>query len=140
MIEQPKMWRCPKCKREFIKTNQQHSCTVFPLEKHFEGKVKAKELFNYLKSQIEKHIGPVKIESLPCCIHFVSSYTFGACWGLKDGIRIDFRVAEPIETNREHKLNHMSANRYLYYFDIKDKSEIDSELLGWIKKSYNLNR
>jgi hypothetical protein len=133
------MWQCPKCKREFQKTNQSHSCAAFPLEKHFEGKEKARELFDYLKSQIEKHVGLVKIESLPCCIHFVSSYSFGACWALKDKIRIDFRVDHPIETKREHKLNQMSANRFLYYFDIYDKSEIDLELLGWIKESYGLN-
>jgi hypothetical protein len=134
------MWKCDKCKREFQKTNQSHSCVSFALEKHFESKDKAKELFDYLKSQIIKHIGPVKIESLLCCIHFVSSYTFGACWALKDGIRIDFRVDYPIVTKRVHKLNQISTNRYLYYFDIKSKSEINDELLGWIKKSYNLNK
>lgn len=133
------MWQCKKCKREFQKVNQSHSCTVFPLEKHFENKDKSKELFEYLKQQIEKKIGPVKIESLPCCIHFVGTYSFGACWAIKDGIRVDFRVNNPIKTKRKHKLNHMSKNRYLYYFDIFNKSEIDSELLGWIKESYNLN-
>lgn len=134
------MWQCKKCKREFQKINQAHSCRTFPLEKHFESKKKAKKLFEFLKARIEKNIGPVKIESLPCCIHFVSTYTFGACWALKDGIRIDFRVNKEIKPKRKHQVNHMSANRYLYYFDIFDKNEIDSELLGWIKNSYRLNK
>jgi hypothetical protein len=133
------MWKCPKCRREFKKKNQSHSCVVYPIEKHFAGKEKARELFDFLKSQIIKNIGPVKIESLPCCIHFVSSYTFGACWALKDSIRIDFRVSEKIKTKRKFQVNHMSANRYLYYLDISDKKEIDAELLGWIKESYHLN-
>jgi len=134
------MWRCPKCKREFQKANQAHSCTVFPLEKHFEGKEKARKLFDFLRAEIEKKVGPVKIESLPCCIHFVGTYSFGACWALKDKIRIDFRLDHPLETKREHKINHMSANRYLFYFDIADTSEIDAELLGWIRNSYKLNK
>lgn len=134
------MWQCPKCKREFQRTNQSHSCVSFPLEKHFEGKDGAKELFEYLKSQIEKNVGRVKIESLPCCIHFVSSLTFCACWPIKEGIRIDFQVDHPIETKREHKLNQMSKNRYLYYFDIKNESEINEELLSWIKESYYLKK
>jgi len=133
------MWQCPKCKREFLKTNQSHSCVSFPLEKHFAGKERARELFEFLKSKIIKDIGPVKIESLPCCIHFVGSYTFGACWALKDVIRIDFRVDREIKTKREHKVNHMSKGRYLYYFDITDEKEIDPELLGWMKTSYRLN-
>lgn len=134
------MWQCEKCKREFQKTNQSHSCRPFPLPQHFKGKEKARELFDYLKAQIEKKIGPVKIESLECCIHFVGNYTFGACWALKDKIRIDFRVDYPIQTKREHKLNKISANRYLYYFDIYEKSEIDAELLNWMHDSYSLNK
>lgn len=134
------MWQCPECKREFQKVNQAHSCRVYPLEKHFVGKDKAWELFKYLESQIKKKVGPIKIESLPCCIHFVGSYTFGACWALKDKIRIDFRVDKPIKTRREHKMANISANRYLYYFDIADKAEIDAELLSWLRDSYRLNK
>lgn len=131
------MWQCPKCKREFQKTNQIHSCVSFPLEKHFEGKEEAKELFEFLKSQIEKQVGPVKIESLPCCIHFVHKTTFCACWAVKGKIRIDFSLANEKRLERAVKTVKLSANRFIYYIEIVDNVEIDSELLGWIKESYN---
>ena len=133
------LWKCPKCKREFKNKNQSHSCTNFPLEKHFENKPYAKELFLHLKKEIEKNIGPLKIESLPCCIHLVSNYTFSGVWALKDKIRIDFRIDSKIESKKIWKMIKMSANRYLYYLDIKDKKEVDKELLGWIKKAYFLD-
>lgn len=132
------MWKCTKCNREFQKVNQMHSCRSFALEDHFRNKEKAKELFEFLKLKITKEIGPIKIESLPCCIHFVSSYTFGACWAMKDKIRVDFRLEHPIKTDRPHKLNKISANRYLYYFDISKKSEIDADLISWFRDSYKL--
>lgn len=132
------MWQCPKCKREFQKNNQSHSCTNYPLERHFEGKERGKDLFDDLKTKIVKNIGPVKIESLPCCIHFVSSYTFAACWATKTGIKIDFSSQKEIKIKREHKLNHMSANRYLYFIDINNENEINPELIGWLKDSYHL--
>lgn len=135
----PKVWPCPKCKREFAKKNQPHSCAVYPLARHFVNKPDAKELFQHLKKKIAASIGPVKIESLPCCIHFVSSYTFGAVWARPDGIRIDFRVDHPITGRRPWKMLRMSANRYLYYFEIKDKKEIDAQLIGWLKESYSLH-
>ena len=131
-------WRCPKCKREFQNKNQMHSCTSFALEKHFEGREKAFELFNDLKEKIIKNIGPIKIESLPCCIHFVSSYTFAACWATKNNIKIDFSLDKEIKIKRNHKVNHMSQNRYLYYMDINSEKEIDTELIGWLKNSYHL--
>jgi len=135
-----KLWKCPKCKREFRNKKQVHSCTSFPLEKHFENKQFAKELFLHLKKEIEKSIGSLKIESPPCCIHLVSNYTFGAVWPLKDKIRIDFRMDFKIESKKIWKMVKMSKNRYLYYLEIKDKKEIDKELLGWIEKAYFLNR
>lgn len=132
-------WHCPKCKREFAKKNQQHSCVVYPLAKHFENKPLAKELFQCLKARIVADIGPVKVESLPCCIHFVSSYTFGAVWAMKDGIRIDFRVDHPIRSRRFWKTLRISANRYMYYLDAKNNKEIDRALIGWMKEAYSLH-
>lgn len=135
-----KLWACPKCKREFKNKNQVHSCTIYPLEKHFENKRYAQELFLHLKKEIEKNVGPLKIESPPCCIHLVSNYTFGAVWALKNKIRIDFRLDEKIESKRFWKMVNMSKNRYLYFLEIKDKKEVDKELLDWIKKAYFLNK
>jgi hypothetical protein len=135
-----KLWKCAKCSREFAKKNQAHSCVSFPLENHFKDKEYAKELFTYLKEKIEASTGQLKIESLPCCIHLVSNYTFGAVWAMKDKLRIDFRTNFPIESSRIWKMIQMSPNRYLYYFEIKEKEEIDKELLGWIKAAYKLNK
>lgn len=132
-------WKCPNCHREFVKKNQQHSCVSYPLANHFKNKDYAKTLFTYLKQQIVKKVGPVKIESLPCCIHFVSSYTFGACWALKDRIRVDFRVDHKITTKKHFKVIQMSPNRFLYYVDLLTKKDIDAELLGWMRKSYFRN-
>ena len=134
------MWTCPKCKRDFFRINQSHSCVVYPIENHFKGKDKiVKQLFDDLVKRIENEIGPIKIESLPCCIHLVSNYTFGAVWALKDKIRIDFRIDSKIDAPRIYKQEKMSVNRYLYYLDIVDRNDIDKKLIGWIKKAYYLN-
>lgn len=135
-----RLWQCPKCKREFAKKSQAHSCVSFPLENHFKGKKVAKDLFKDLKNKIEACVGPLKIESLPCCIHLVSNYTFGAVWALKDKIRIDFRIDYQVQSKRFWKVIKISTNRYLYYLDVKDKSEIDQEILSWIKEAYLLNK
>jgi len=134
-----KMWKCPKCKREFKNKNQAHSCVSYPLENHFKNKDYAEELFEYYKRAIEKSVGPVKVESLPCCVHLVSSYTFGAVWALKDRIRIDFRIGRDFDDPRIYRKLKMSPNRYLYHFDLKDKKAIDKKLLGWVKEAYYLN-
>lgn len=132
------MWQCPKCKREFSKNNQSHSCVVYPIEKHFQNKDYSKKLFKELVNQIEKNIGEVKIESLPCCIHLVSGYTFSGVWLLKDRVRLDFRVPYNIESKRIINKEELSINRKLYYLEIVEEKDIDDELLGWIRDSYFL--
>ncbi len=133
------MWTCKKCNREFIKTNQSHSCVVYPIDNHFKGKgEKSKFLFNALVKSIKDNIGKLKVEALPCCIHIVSHYTFCGVWILKDKIRLDFRVDYQIVSKRFVKVEKLSANRTLYFVEIKEVDDIDSELLGWLRDSYNL--
>lgn len=133
-----KKWKCPKCGREFAKKGQSHSCNIYPLDKHFKGKEDvARPLYNRLKSVIEKNIGPLKVESLPCCIHFVSDHTFAGVYALRDKIRIFFTLDYRLKSSRINKrFTQMSANRYLYTIDIGNEDEIDKELISWLKQAY----
>ena len=134
------LWTCPKCHREFKNKNQSHSCVIYPLENHFKGKEEvAKPLFDELVRVIEREIGPVKIESLPCCVYLVSDYTFGAVWALKKKIKVDFRVDFQIDDPRIIKDVKMSANRYLYFLEITDRKQIDEQLIEWLRASYFLS-
>ena len=130
------MWKCPKCKREFAKKGQSHSCTVYPLANHFKNKEFAKALYDDLLEKLTKKAGKIKVESLPCCIHFVSSYSFGAAYALRDGIRVHFSLRRKIGSTRISKYAKVASNRFMYSVDIKEKSEIDSELIGWLKEAY----
>ncbi len=131
------LWTCPKCKRQFGKKNQVHSCTLYPLDKHFEGKEKvARPLYNKLTKQIEEQIGPLKVESLPCCIHFVSTYTFGAVYALRNKIRVTFASNRKLESPRIKKSTQMSKTRYLCAVDLERPDAIDEELVSWLREAY----
>ena len=134
------LWKCPKCKREFEKKGQMHSCNLYPVSEHLKGKEKiAKPLYNELKKKIKENIGSFKVESLPCCIHFVSSYTFAAVYAMKDKIKINFSLDRKLVSPRLRS-QQFSANRYMYELDVKDKKELDEELIGWLKMAYNFKR
>ena len=130
-----KLWTCPKCKRKFEKTGQTHSCTIYPVAKHLKGKEVGKRLYNALTTKMKKEIGKFRVESLPCCIHFVSTYTFAAVYALRDKIRIHFTLSHKLDSPRIGRFSHVSGKRYMYSIDIKDEKEMDKELMGWIKES-----
>jgi hypothetical protein len=133
------LWTCPKCGRIFEKKNQVHSCRRYPLEKHFKGKEDvAKPLFNDLKAKIKRSIGPIKVISLPCCIHFFGLFDFAAVFPLKDKIRIHFALDHKLKSSRVDKSSKYSASRFMHSIDIESKKRIDKELIGWLKEAYHL--
>lgn len=131
-----KLWKCPKCGRQFEREGQSHSCKPYALELHFEGKPDEKKLYEQLKLAIKKQVGSFKVESLECCIHLVRTFTFGAVKIMKGKIRIDFALSRKIKSNRIASEIKMSAYRWLYVVDVYQEDEIDEELLEWIKEAY----
>ena len=134
------LWTCPKCKRKFRKRNQVHSCRAYPLRNHFKGKEKvAKPLFTYLKDKIKEGVGNFKVVSLECCIHLETptALAFAGVYVLRDRIRVFFLMDHELKSHRIYKFTKMSKSRYIYTVDIKDKGEIDTELLSWLSQAYN---
>ena len=132
------VWTCPKCGRIFEKKGQAHSCRKYPLKKHFKGKEEvAKPLFNDLKAKIKKRIGPIKVISLPCCIHLFGLFDFAAVFPLKDKIRIHFVLNRKLKSSLIHTSAKISSSRYKYSIYVGSKDEIDKELLKWLKEAYH---
>jgi hypothetical protein len=131
-----KSWICPKCGRQFERNGQSHSCKIFTLEKHFEGKEKGKDLYEKLTRAIKKNIGAFKVDPVECCIHLVTRSTFAAVKVLHNKIRVDFTLPYKVKKRRLLPTVQLSANRYLHYVDINDAAEINEELMEWMKEAY----
>jgi Domain of unknown function (DUF5655) len=133
-----KLWRCPNCGREFERQNQSHSCKLYLLAQHFEGKPMGKALYQKLKQAMKNEMGNFKVESLECCIHFVSTFTFAAVKIFNNKIQVEFSLTHEIESKRIKRIVKMSAHRYLYHVDVFSVDEIDRELLQWIHEAHDL--
>lgn len=132
------LWTCPKCGRQFEREGQLHSCRFYALEQHFVRKETGRLLYEAFKKAVEKQVGPFKVESLECCIHFFSTFTFAAVKIFKDKIRVDFSLSNELKSERIQHAIQMSSHRYLYYIDIKTANEMDAELMQWVQEAYDL--
>jgi hypothetical protein len=132
-------WKCEKCGRSFGKEGQAHSCKIYPLENHFDNKPYGKTLFLELIQRL-KTIGNVRVDSVECCIHLVSNFTFSGVWILKDKIRVSFQLDRKVKSSRFQHYLQMSPHRHLYHVEIREKKDIDTELVGWLKESYHLKK
>jgi Domain of unknown function (DUF5655) len=136
-MELKKLWTCPKCGRQFERDGQSHSCKLFSLEQHFENKLQGKLLYQKFKEAIKKQGISFKIESLECCIHFVSNFTFATVKIFKDKIEVHFGLSRKIKSKRINQCIQLSANRYLYYVNITAPDEMDDTLMEWITEAQN---
>ena len=132
------MWTCEKCGRIFGKPRQMHSCRKIALERHFENKPEAQELFTFLVEQIETKIGKCKIISLPCCVHLYGKYDFLAALPKKDRLEIRFALNRKLDSARLIQGVPLSAKTYKNCLEITAKAEIDEELMGWLEEAYYL--
>ena len=133
--ESKKLWACPTCGRKFERHGQTHSCRSFPLNQHFENKPAGKFLYQKLRQTIKNELGDFKVESLECCIHFVSTFTFAAVKIFKDKIRVDFSLSRKIKNTRITHFTPMSAHRYLYGIDVTKEEDINLQLMEWIHEA-----
>lgn len=132
------MWSCPRCGRIFEKTKQVHSCRKIPLEQHFKNKDKARELFDCLVEKIDTKIGKCKVISLPCCVHLFGKYDFLAALPKKDRLEVRFNLSTELDSPRLKIAVKVNSKSYKNCIDIKEKEEINDELLCWISEAYNL--
>jgi len=133
------MWTCPKCQRTFQKKDQPHSCKTIALADHFKGKEKARVLFDELVKRINEDIGNVKIISLPCCIHLFGTYDFAAILPKKDKLELRFGSHEKLTNPRIANAVPVSLSSYKIVVYISCSTEIDKELIDWLRRAYKLN-
>lgn len=93
-------------------------------------------MYDDFKKAVKKKVGVFKTESLECCIHFVSTFTFAAVKILKDKVRVHFSLGRKQKSNRMHDCIKTSAGRFLYSVDISSDEEINSTLLKWIGQAF----
>ena len=131
-------WTCPECRRTFKKPNQSHSCVIKHLDAHFitrEPNVRSTydALENRLKSIIVFQVSPVVN-----AIMFTSESTFLAIKPKKRWIDLEFALDYEANEFPIHKIVRISKTRFAHFIRIQEPRDIDDQLIGWIKKAYEL--
>ena len=102
----------------------------------FEGKEpKVKAIYNAIKRATNK-FGTVKFETKKTSIHVVSRVAFLGIHPKTKWLDLNIVTTEPISSSRVSKTERVSANRFHNTLRLTDESQVDSELINWIKKSY----
>ena len=105
-------------------------------ESLFEGKEpKVKAIYNAIKRAANK-LGVVKFETKKTSIHIVARIAFLGIHPKTKWLDLNIVTTEPIISSRVSKTERVSANRFHNSIRLTEESQVDSELINWIKKSY----
>ena len=105
---------------------------------HFEGKEpQVKQIYEALLNNLSA-LGEVKAVPKQTSIHLDNNTGFAGVYTRRDYINLHFRLAEKVEHPRIAKVEQLSANRFKHTIQLNAESDVDEQLLEWLKKAYEL--
>jgi hypothetical protein len=83
-------------------------------------------------------IGPFQEEPKKTSIHLVHAVGFAGIHPRKSYLLLNLRTDHPIESQRITKTEQVSKSRFHNEVKLASPSDVDEELLGWLKDAYRL--
>lgn len=94
-------------------------------------------IYKKLIKEIQK-FGPVKVEPKKTSIHLMNRYSFTNVVVRKNCLNLEIYLNHKVKSKRLAKVDQASANRYNHLITLQSPSDIDDELMGWMKEAYDL--
>ena len=131
-------WTCPHCKKEFRNKNQVHSCAKVDLEDHLKNKSpQVIATFDRLMRELGK-FGEITINPVKTSVQVKAGATFLSIRPKKEYMEIEFQLGDEVDKLPIYKNIRISKNRVLHFAVLKNPQEVNTQLIGWLKKSHEL--
>jgi hypothetical protein len=109
------------------------------VDEHFIGKnVNVKATYDTLELKLKSIIN-FKIHPVLNAIMFTHEVTFLAIKPKKNWIDLEFLLDFEAQEFPVHKVVKSSKTRYAHFIRVQEPEDVDEQLVGWIKKAYDLN-
>jgi len=135
--EKPALWVCPRCGARLITRNLWHSCGRFTLEHLFANATPdvvdlARRYVDLLDSLGDVQVIPQKTR-LVC----VARVRFAGLYPRKNWFRAAFALRRWVRSPRIVKREDYGPRWRAHFVDIRSASDLDDELLAWLKESHD---
>jgi hypothetical protein len=115
------------------------SSNGFTVRAHFEGRdPEVQKIYDRLLKAAGK-FGPVKEEARKTSIHPVNKTAFAGVATRKSAMILTIKSDRKLPSPRIHKSEQTSAQRFHLEVKLTHRTEVDSELVQWLKAAYDLS-
>ncbi len=110
------------------------------VEPVFEGKApELRETFDHLVCQLQT-FGAVKVAPKQTSIHLEKNSGFAGVHPRSTYFNLEFRTDYQIDDSRITRVQQLSARRFEHTVKLAKKSDVDVQLLQWLKDAYELSK
>jgi hypothetical protein len=111
----------------------------FTVKSHFDGKdASVRATYDRLLQTVRK-FGRVSEEPKKTSIHLVNRTAFAGVATRKSAIILTLKSDRKLSSSRIHKSEQASANRFHHEVRLNGPSDVDAELIKWLKDGYELS-
>lgn len=109
------------------------------LDEYFStGPEREKPIFEAVRAHLET-LGPVYVEPVSVGIFFKTSRTFAQLRPKTKWVALSISLPRLVEHQRIGPKVQPYANRYYHVFNLRDASDLDDEIRGWLTEAYFLD-
>ena len=109
------------------------------VEQHFERRSSiVSDIYDAIVAAAEE-FGPVEQEPKKTSIHLNRKSAFAGIQTRRDFLILTIKATDDIDSPRISKREHTSPNRWHHEIKIASVDEIDGEIIGWLRASYDLS-
>ncbi|MDH3530990.1 MAG: DUF5655 domain-containing protein [Acidobacteriota bacterium] len=127
MADEKDLWTCPVCGHRFVTENMWHSCGVYDLESHFEGKDPVvRDLFDRYRELVES-CGKVVCYPQKTRIVFQKRIRFASCQTRKNSLRCGLILpAKYPNVKNLTKIESYGPRSHGHYFEMNVPEDFDA--------------
>ena len=109
------------------------------VEAHFENREPTVRAIYAALLKVAKGFGPTQEEPKKTSIHLVRKSAFAGVATRKTALILTLKSDVDLKSKRISKREQASANRWHLEIKLEGPEQVDRELVGWMKKAYELS-
>ncbi len=136
------MWTCPACGRRFSVPRTWHSCGTYSVDAFLAGRSEPAVLLYREAERTVLGLGPdVFLAPAKTRVGFQARMIFVAVNALgREHLRGHIVLPRRVRHRRLYKVEEVSPACWVHHFRLRAVGEIDRELVGWLRESYEMGR
>ena len=134
------LWKCPKCRHQFVTRKMSHSCGTYRINDHFKGKDPvARKLFSEFRALV-RTFGAAKVYAQKTRIVFQARARFASVIVRKNRLEIGLWLKRRREHPRLYRIEFYPPTDYVHRIRLGHSSELDRVLAAFVREAFKVGR